>query len=82
MGFSITPLLLHSDSVPASARAALRAAYDSPLEQRSRHLESAARILTRELDLECGDALELVGLPACHPIATERKPERHPLTNG
>jgi plasmid stability protein len=67
MDFSITRLLLHSDSVPASARAALRAAHDSPLEQRSLHLESAARILSRELDLECADALELVGLPGASP---------------
>lgn len=64
MDFSITPLLLHSESVPASARAALRAAFDSPLEERGLHLESAARILSQELDLECGDAMELVGLPA------------------
>ena len=62
MTFSIVPLLLHSDSVPERAREALRAAYDSPLEERSAHLESAARILHYELDLDCGDAHELVGL--------------------
>ena len=62
MTFSITSLLLHSDSVPVRARAALRAAYASPLDQRSPHLESAARILYLELDLDCSDARELVGL--------------------
>ena len=64
MSFSVAPLLLHSYQVPATARHALRAAYDAPLEQRRPHLESAARILHRELDLDCVDARELVGLSA------------------
>lgn len=63
MTFSMVPLLVHSDSVPAAARAALRAALAAPLEERSPHLESAARILFDQLQLECGDARELVGLP-------------------
>jgi hypothetical protein len=62
MSFSVAPLLLHTDHVPATARRALRAAYDAPLDQRTPHLESAARILHRELDLDCSDARELVGL--------------------
>jgi hypothetical protein len=62
MSFSVAPLLLHSDQVPLTARHALRAAYDAPLEERLPLLESAARILHRELDLNCGDARELVGL--------------------
>jgi hypothetical protein len=43
-------------------RQALRAAHDGPSGERGRHLESAARILHRELALDCGDARELVGL--------------------
>jgi len=39
-------------------------AYDAPIEERTPHLESAARILHRELDLDCVDARELVGLSA------------------
>jgi hypothetical protein len=64
MSFSVTPLLLHSDQVPTAARRALRAAYDAPIEERAPYLESAARILHRdgELDLDCVDARELVGL--------------------
>jgi len=64
MSFSVAPLLLHSDQVPATARHALRAAYDAPVDERTPHLESAARILHRELDLDCLDARELVGLSA------------------
>jgi hypothetical protein len=62
MSFSVAPLLLHSTQVPPGARRALRAAYDAPVEDRTPHLESAARILKRELDLDCRDARELVGL--------------------
>jgi hypothetical protein len=64
MSFSVAPLLLDSAQVPAAARRALRAAYDAPPEERAPHLESAARILNRELDLDCRDARELVGLSA------------------
>lgn len=64
MSFSVAPLLLHSDHVPLTARHALRAAYDAPMEERISHLESAARILHHELDLNCVDARELVGLTA------------------
>jgi hypothetical protein len=62
MSFSVTPLLLHSEYVPVTARRALRVAYESPIEDRTPLLESAARILHRELDLDCSDARELVGL--------------------
>lgn len=64
MSFSVAPLLLHSDHVPLTARHALRAAYDAPVEERTPHLESAAWILHHELDLNCVDARELVGLSA------------------
>lgn len=62
MSFSITRLLLHGDHLPASARRALRAAEAAPAAERAPHLELAARILTREVGLDCGDARELVGL--------------------
>ncbi|MDB4955726.1 MAG: hypothetical protein JWO36_3295 [Myxococcales bacterium] len=64
MSFSITPLLLHSDIIPSNAREALRAAYLAPAEERTPHLESAARILHQEAALDCHDARELVGLDA------------------
>ena len=57
MSFSVAPLLLHSDHVPLTARHA-------PVEDRTPYLESAARILHSELDLNCVDARELVGLSA------------------
>jgi hypothetical protein len=62
MTFSIAPLLIHSDGVPVGARDALRAAYEAPVEHRGAMLESAARILYDETDLECSDIRELVGL--------------------
>jgi hypothetical protein len=62
MTLSFAPLLIHSDHVPARARGALRAAFDAPADQRRPHLEAAAKILYRELDLDCSDARELVGL--------------------
>jgi hypothetical protein len=62
MGFSIAPLLIHSDAVPARARAALQAASLLPAERRKSELESAARVLYLETGLDCGDARELVGL--------------------
>ncbi len=62
MRFSMAPLLMHSPQVPAGARDAIRAAYDAPAERRDEMLESAARILHAETDLDCGDVRELVGL--------------------
>lgn len=62
MRFSMAPLLMHSPHVPAPAREALRAAYEAPAERRDEMLESAARILHAETNLECGDVRELVGL--------------------
>jgi hypothetical protein len=68
MSFSVAPLLLHSDLVPAGARDELRAAYAAPERERTRHLELAARILHHEAALDCPDARELVGLApgACY----------------
>jgi hypothetical protein len=67
MSFTLGPLLMHSDHVPAEARDALRAAYEGPPERRGALLESAARILYAETELECDDARELVGLPVDAP---------------
>jgi hypothetical protein len=60
--YSFAPLLVHSEAVPPSARAALRAALESP--DREAELEAAARVLYLETDLECRDVRELVGLEA------------------
>ena len=62
MSFTLAALLRYSESVPPGAREALRAAYDAPEEQRAVHLQSAARILYRDAELDCRDARELVGL--------------------
>lgn len=61
-GFSLLPLLVHSNSVSAGAKRALRVAQSSPPEQRLQALKSAARVLHSETGLECRDALEIVGL--------------------
>jgi hypothetical protein len=69
MGFTMIPLLIHSDSVPQAARDALRLANAAPPETRAVALENAARVLYRETDLECGEVRDLVGLPntnGCH----------------
>ena len=62
MAFSLAPLLIHSDSVPIKAREALRAVSAAPLEHRKSALRSAAHVLYTETSIDCGDALELVGL--------------------
>lgn len=62
MAFSLAPLLIHSDSVPAKAREALRLAHSAPVEERRTALASAARVLYSETALNCDDALEIVGL--------------------
>lgn len=64
MGFSVARLLLDSDFIPHAARRALRTAFGTPPEERGPHLEAAARVLHHELDLDCRDARELVGLAA------------------
>ena len=64
MTFSVAHLLVHSESIPAAARSALRTAFGAAPEERRPHLEAAARVLHRELDLDCRDARELVGLAA------------------
>ncbi|MEP7051944.1 MAG: hypothetical protein ABJB12_16385 [Pseudomonadota bacterium] len=64
MAFSLAPLLIHSESIPANAREALRSASLAPAEHRKTALASAARILYSETSLDCRDALEIVGLPS------------------
>ena len=65
MAFSLTPLLIHSESVPVKAREALRAVSTAPVDQRRSALHSAAKVLYSETSIDCGDALELVGLQGC-----------------
>ena len=62
MSFTMASLLIHSEEVPAAARDALVAAHQVSSEQRTQLLESAARILHREVGVECSDARELVDL--------------------
>jgi hypothetical protein len=62
MTFSLLPLLLHEDDVPVTARVALRRANLAPAATRRVYLELAARALTRDANLDCEDARELVGL--------------------
>jgi hypothetical protein len=64
MRFSMTPLLMHSEAVPPRARDALRAAWHEPPESREAALESAARVLYRETELDCGETRDLIGLPS------------------
>ena len=64
MSFSLTPLLIHDESVPRGARVALRAASSAEPEARNRMLRIAAKILYTETGLECRDIHELVGLTA------------------
>lgn len=58
----ITRLLLHSDDVPAAARTALSNALATDATARADSLIAAARILHRDIGLDCEDALVLVGL--------------------
>jgi hypothetical protein len=62
MAFSLAPLLIHSEAVPVKAREALRAVNAAPADQRKSALRSAARVLYSETSIDCGDAMELVGL--------------------
>jgi len=65
MAFSLAPLLIHSESVPVKAREALRAIGNAPSEHRKSALRSVAKVLYLETSLDCGDAMELVGLQDC-----------------
>jgi hypothetical protein len=62
MSFSLASLLMVEEDVPATVRAALRAASRAPVHERRLHLEAAVRALKHEADLDCDDAKELVGL--------------------
>jgi hypothetical protein len=63
MAMSFELLLLHSDAVPGPAREALKAASAAPPEVRPHALESAARVLYAQTELDCGEVRDLVGLP-------------------
>ena len=62
MSFSLLPLLIHEEDVPAAARAALRKARVAPEDERPALLQLAASALYREAQLDCEDARTLVGL--------------------
>jgi hypothetical protein len=64
MSFSLASLLMVEDDVPATVRAALRAAHRAPASERRLHLEAAAHALYRDAHIDCDDAKELVGLEA------------------
>lgn len=64
MAFSLAPLLIHSEAVPVKAREALRAIRTAPAEEQKSALRSVAHVLYSETSLDCGDAMELVGLQA------------------
>lgn len=65
MGLTLTPLLIHSPAVPPRARDALQLAIQSADGTRHAHLESAARAIFLETDLDCREAREIVGLDSC-----------------
>jgi hypothetical protein len=60
--FDVTPLLLHSEDVPAQAKAELLAAQNTVGEDREEHLLTAAKSLYYGTSLGCSEARELVGL--------------------
>jgi len=62
MSFRMASLLVHNEHIPVAARNALRAAQESAREGRVELLESAARIIHREIGVACPDARELVDL--------------------
>ena len=62
MSYTMASLLVHHESVPPAARAALLAANEALPELRRELLESAARILHAEAGVGCRDARELVDL--------------------
>jgi len=64
MGMNLAPLLLVSPDVPSRAKAALLAALRAPPADRERMFLSAARELAASTELDCGEALDLVGLDA------------------
>jgi plasmid stability protein len=62
MSLSLMPLLIHSEAVSPEVRAVLKAADLSPPERRRAELEAAARLLHREVAIDCRDVRDLVGL--------------------
>jgi hypothetical protein len=64
MSLSMATLLMNSPDLPETIRVELRAAQAAGHERRTDHLLNAARMMNRELTVDCEDALELVGLPA------------------
>jgi hypothetical protein len=66
MSLSLAAILIHTDGVSESTKEALAAASGerSGSSFQQSMLVSAAKSLHHDFDLECRDALELVGLPS------------------
>jgi len=64
MAINVASLLVHSDAVSGPARQALIEASRAAPEEREAKLQSAAKLLYAETDLECSEVRDLVGLPA------------------
>ena len=62
MMFSMAHHLLNLDGIPPAAKATLREALASPPDTRPTLLLQAAALLHRELEVDCADALEVVGI--------------------
>jgi len=61
--FTMAPLLIHSVHISDGVKTALRAALETESQSEANdHLQSAAKILFEETDLDCNDVKELVGL--------------------
>jgi hypothetical protein len=61
----IADLLIHSDDVPAAARAALSTALHGPADERCDNLLEAAAILHRDTDLEHDEIRDLIDIGDC-----------------
>lgn len=64
MTLSLLPLLIHEHDLPAAARTAIALAQRATPADRTALLEVAAWSLTRDTELDCADAYELLGLTA------------------
>lgn len=59
---SMAPLLLHSTDISLDVREVLRSAISAEPNERESRLQTAAVLLHQELELECADIRELIGL--------------------
>jgi hypothetical protein len=80
MSFSIRPLLVHCQGIPAQLRAAVRATLGTPAGLRSDELESVAALLRLTTGLNIEDARELLDLPPSQKRPASR--EEHAFVRG